>query len=401
MKKLILFLMIAQWTISQGITLQELNTLKKEKLLTNDEYNIMIAEMKRASNPTKKIYMLYINDNIYDREFPTIEYKNKVYIDVNKFLELLNIKYSIKNNNLNYYLNYSSSDGENYSINLNDKENILIKDNNIYMKDDLFNKRFCYSLNIKKDIIKVRINFLTTKELNECLNILEKRNKQKEFYTYRNRHELINLGSIEPIFYKNLSNSYWDGNLKYYSDLLYGNLETNYDVKNKNFDEISLKYDYLLEDHEVKLYNDRNYGIGKNYGISIEKNNGYILNGNTTYIKEDVPRGSRVELFFLGKLIQVQSENNGKVYFYGPLIKRGYLYTLKVHTSSGGIYTKIINIVDDYNFQEKNNYDYNLKFEKNTKTQKVYENGDFYYGLTEHLTLGVKNKYYQSNHYAG
>ena len=400
MKKLILFFIIVQCTFSQGVTLKELNNLKKSNLLTIDEYNIMITELKKTLNPTKKIYTLYINNNIYDKMFDSIEYKEKVYINVNKFLELLNIKYSIKDNHLIYYLNYSYSNGKKYSINLKNKENVLIKNNNIYIQEKTFEKMFCRSLSIKRDIININISFLTTEELNKRLNILEKRNRTKEIYSYRNKNDLINLGTIEPIFYKNLSNSEWSGNLKYYSDLLYGSLETNYNIKNKNFDKISLNYDSILENHEVKFYKERNF-IGDNYGFSIEKNDGYISKGNTTYIKENVPLGSRVELFFLGKLIQVQSENNGKVYFYGPLIKRGYIYSLKVHTSSGGVYTKIINIVDDYNLQQKNQYDYNFKFEKNIESQEKYENGEFYYGLNDHLTLGIKNKYYQNNHYIG
>lgn len=401
-KKIIFFILIlVQWTFAQNMTLKDLNSLKTKNLITPAEYDIMVSELNKSLNPTKKLYTLFINDTLYDNLFPVMEYKNSEYINLSKFLELMEIKYSVKDSTLTYKLNYSLKLENNYSINLNDKDNIIIKDNDIYILENDFASKFCKKFNIKKDTIHIWLNFMSQQKLNECLNILAKRkNNEKKTFLYANRPEFINLGTVRPIVSKDLNNSNWDGDLKYYSDFLFGNLETNYNIKNKKLDDISLKYDYLLDKHEIKFYN-KDYYFTKKCGFSIKKSNGYFFNDNNTYIKENVPRGSKVELLYLGKIIEVQSENNGKVYFYGPLIKRGHIYTLKIHTLSGEVYTKVINIADNYNLQKRNEYDYNMRFEKNIKNQKIYENFNFYYGLTDNLTLGIKNRYFKNNKYLG
>lgn len=406
MKKIIFFLIFIHAIFSQAITLKELDELKRRQLLDLDTYNFMVAELDRKQTPTLKMYSLFIGDDIRENLFPIIEYKEDVYINIKAFFDSVGITYTIKDEKFIVQLNSSFSTMDKKTIDLKDEENILKKDDDFYIKESLFKKEFCSSLEIKKNTIKASVNFKTKNQMEKYFTVLENKtkenqNKKEKGYTYIEKPKFIDLGVIEPVLYKDLNTSMWRGEIKYNSDFLFGDLETNYDIKTKRLKETSLKYNYLLKDHEIEIYNKDYSAFNKKYGLEIYKDKGYFSRGNYTYIKEDVPQGSKVELIYHNKTIDIQTENNGKVYFYGPLIKRGSSYTLIVHTPSGDIYTKKIKIVDRYNLQDKKKFDYNLQIEKNVVSQEISERGNFYYGLTDNLTLGVKNSNLKEKKYLG
>ena len=121
--------------------------------------------------------------------------------------------------------------------------------------------------------------------------------------------------------------------------MLYGELTTQYNLKDHRFEDIKLRYDNLYKDHTLEV---GNYSVGetsaREWELSFRKDKGYFVTGTKSYvIREDVPIGSRVELIYLGTIIDIQNADNGKVTFTSSEIKEDREYTLKIYDPEGKI----------------------------------------------------------------
>ncbi|MGL5596423.1 MAG: hypothetical protein ACRDDH_21045, partial [Cetobacterium sp.] len=276
---------------------------------------------------------------------------------------------------------------------------ILREGNEIYVEIELFKEIFTNSLEIdtKKLLLKTQLTFSTPFEIDASLenqldNEFTRENKNEIIYTNKNR--LFDIGYMRFNVQGELSKSKgenfetgWTGDLEYQGNLLYGELTTSYDVKEKTLGDTYLYYPEIYKNHSLEF---GSYGtVERELGLSLKKEKGYFYVGKDIVIRENVPIGSRVELLYLGFPIAVQYAENGIVEFQNSEIKNDREYTLRVYEPNGKIYTIDINTAVDFRQQNKGEIEYDFKIREDHDSKKYASEGNIYYGLTENLTLGT------------
>ncbi|MGL4511192.1 hypothetical protein, partial [Cetobacterium sp.] len=186
----------------------------------------------------------------------------------------------------------------------------------------------------------------------------------------------------------------WESTLEYQGAALYGQLTTTYDIRNQQFEDVTLRYNDIWESHTLELGSySAGSGEAREWGLSFKKDKGYIITSNKTYvIKENVPIGSRVELLYMGFPIDVKDSENGVVEFQNSEIRSDREYLLKIYEPSGKIEFRKINTASDYNQQNKGQIEYNIDIKEDDESGKVRTDSKIYYGLTNNITTGLGYK---------
>lgn len=407
---LILFSIIS--TLSQA----NIDNIEKLKgILSKEEYEILTNTYKKEG---KQIFDLMINGDLKNKHYVCWYEKGNTYFSFFNFLETINFKNYTqeKNGDITLYLgdnlekviisvkeNYIDYSNEKIKLNQND---LILNGREIYIRSELFKKVFLNNLRIDNENQKINmnLNFSSPEEINVRLNLtknLLKEEKLKNEIVYKNENKLFELGYLRTeankIFTrdKNSENDSfkddWEARLEYQGAFLYGELNVEYDLKEHLLGDVKLNYDDIYNKHtlEVSSFKYGDNGAREN-GIRFWKDKGYLITGSKDYIlKENVPIGSRVELIYLGTVIDIQTAENGQVLFNNSNIKEDREYTLRIYTEDGKIYEKIINTTSDYNQQNKGEWEYNFDIREDHESDRYRINAMSYYGLTDNLTAGA------------
>jgi len=394
---------------------QDMEALKK--IMSPEDYAIITNTYTQKEG--KQIYDLMINGELKSKSY-SVWYKNQnMYFSLFNFLEAINfknyhqdlktgditllvgdsleeIKISVKNNYINYPIE---------KLKLL-KDDLILDGREIYIKSDIFKSVFLRNLRISQEEQKINmnLNFSTPEEINLRLKLTKNslnEEKLKDEIIYKNKNKLLEAGylrtEVNKIFTRDKNSEDdsfqddWEARLEYQGAFLYGELNAEYDVKEHLLGDVKLTYDDIYNKHTLELSSFR-YGDkgARENGIRFWKDKGYLVTGSKEYIlTEDVPIGSRVELIYLGTVIDIQTAENGQVVFTNRNIKEDREYKLRIYTEDGKIYEKIINTTSDYNQQNKGEWEYNFDIREDHASDRYRINAMTYYGLTDSLTAGA------------
>lgn len=400
-------------TYSIDYSLEDLEIFKAQNLITEEEYEVLKAELEGTSLINDEmVYSVIVNGRVRGTHLKLLKKDSYDYIPLIEFLDIIRFKnYDFEKNRISMKvgkeLHKIDIDWEQKVATLSDpnrkiqfNESAILKEGNeIYVEIELFKEIFTNSLEIdtKKLLLKTQLTFSTPFEIDTSLenrldNEFTRENKNEIIYTNKNR--LFDIGYMRFNVQGELSKSKgenfeagWTGDLEYQGNLLYGELTTSYDVKEKMLGDTYLYYPEIYKNHSLEF---GSYGtVERELGLSLKKEKGYFYVGKDIVIRENVPIGSRVELLYLGFPIAVQYAENGIVEFQNSEIKNDREYTLRVYEPNGKIYTIDINTAVDFRQQNKGEIEYDFKIREDHDSKKYASEGNIYYGLTENLTLGT------------
>lgn len=400
-------------TYSTDYSLEDLEIFKAQKLITEEEYQVLKGELEGTSLINDEmVYSVIVNGRVRGTHLKLLKKDSYDYIPIIEFLNIIRFKnYDFEKNiismkvgkelhkiDINWEQKMVTLSDPNKKIQFNESA-ILREGNEIYVEIELFKEIFTNSLEIdtKKLLLKMQLTFSTPFEIDTSLenrldNEFTRENKNEIIYTNKNR--LFDVGYMRFNVQGELSKSKgknfetgWTGDLEYQGNLLYGELTTSYDVKEKMLGDTYLYYPEIYKNHSLEF---GSYGtVERELGLNLKKEKGYFYVGKDIVIRENVPIGSRVELLYLGFPIAVQYAENGIVEFQNSEIKNDREYTLRVYEPNGKIYTIDINTAVDFRQQNKGEIEYDFKIREDHDSKKYASEGNIYYGLTENLTLGT------------
>ncbi|MGL5903518.1 MAG: hypothetical protein ACRCZO_12615, partial [Cetobacterium sp.] len=286
-------------------------------------------------------------------------------------------------------------------INLKKNDEIFQENDEIYLQSNKFSDIFLNTLTINSDelLIRMYLSFDTPNEITQLLDISKDkllRKSNEEDIIYSSERKLFDLGyariqlgqSFDKSAGQKKYKDSWDGNLGYQGGLLYGEITADYDLKEKELNTVRLEYNDIWQGHNLDIENRRS-GNNREWGIFFYKDRGYYeTTGGQVIIRESVPLGSRVELIYMGTPIDIKDDDNGIVEFDSPLIRTDRTYTLKIYEPDGKIYEKEIKTVQDYNLQQKNQFEYKLALNENSQYNRYKTDIDVFYGVTNNFTVG-------------
>lgn len=398
-------------------TEDNLKLLKDKGIMSEEEYLILNDNYEEDG---KQLYSLLINGEVKNKVYPVYVEKGSMYFPVFSFfdtLKFVNYEYDKEKETLNILLGDSleevSIDIKNKSIvkkyeqlDVKDKD-ILLQGKEIYLSEELFKKVFLNNLNVSKSKQKINMT-LAFSSPDEILIRLQnnerilKENSAINDITFTNsKSKLFELGylrtEVNQIFTKEESEndgkfqSDWEANFEYQGAMLFGELTAEYDVREHQFEDIKLRYDDIYNEHTFEIENHKYNDSGaREWELSFRKDKGYYVTGSKNYIiRESVPIGSRVELIYMGTIIDIQNAENGNVVFTNTEIKEDREYTLKIYTQDGKIFTKTINTTSDYNQQNKGEVEYDFNLRENHDIARPSLDTNIYYGVTNNLTMGI------------
>lgn len=409
---LFILLAICIKSYSKTYTLQELDELKNHGAITLEDYEILKNELTSEGN-SLEYFTLTINSKKVSNDYKAIESKGDIYFNLDEFLKVIKFgNYKRYDDRYEFLLGKSL---RKVVLNLKDKKviedgvaktydnQVFLNDNNdIYLSSKVFQDIFLTSLNIDESYLKIgmELNFMTPEEIDTTLDIEAKKlatQGEENILMYKSKRELFDLGYsrviAERVFTKNQGEkSYkgeWNSGIEYQGGLLYGQLKTKYDLEDNNIEYATLEYNNIWQGHTFTLENRGAKKSGREWGLSFFKDKGYFVDGNRAIIRENVPVGSRAELRYMGASIAIQNEEDGSVIFDNPIIKTDRTYELLIYTPEGEIIKKSVKTVKDYNKQEKNQVQYTVLMNENHESKRYSKNLDFFYGLTNNLTIGA------------
>lgn len=419
LKKLCLissFILLSQYMYSAEYTLEELNKLKKRGAIGIEEYEVLKGELVK-SEINKGVYSLKINGKLRTNIFRIQKKKKETYIPLMEFLnhiEFTNYERIVDEKNDVLKLLLGDSLREVY-FDLKNKKIltptdeikerifngwIYIENEELYMSSSLFKDLFLDYLDIddKDYSIKGSLNFLTPEEIKNMMALeREKAGLSSENnLVFTNKKKMFELGyarlNIDKTFDKREGEDWendWSGNVEYQGAFLYGDLKTSYDLKEKELGNIYLEYPEIWNEHTLKVGSVRAGGDSRELELHFSKEKGFYNTQKSYVIKESVPIGSRVELIYMGFVLEVQDAVEGMVEFDNPEIKENRTYQLKVYTPDGKILMNEIQTADDYGQQNKSEVEYDIALRENKASGKVKTDVNVHYGVTDNLTAGL------------
>lgn len=412
LKRFVMFCLLSSLALSSEIKLERLEELRKKNLISQEDYQILKSEITPTNQ--ESMYTLKINGSVKDNFYPVVKKGGSQYLNVNKFLDSIGISGYYEKDRERIRLTL----GENFrKVDIDARDNsivdngkklsedtsaILAINNNIYLREDVFKKLFTYRLIIdeKTSKISISLNFTPPAELLTRLDLKAKALKSEskiEDLQYESKRQLFELGylrvQLDEVLSRDSSkkafSSTWDGSLQYQGGLLYGQLQANYNIRENTLNSALLEYNEIWEGHTFKIQNNAIGKSNNNWEFSFFKDKSYFTEGKRVIIRESVPIGSRVELKYMGFPIAIQNEIGGVVEFDNPVITTDRTYTLVIYSPTGETYEKTIKTVQDYDLQNKGEFQYNLYIKEDNKSSKYTTNLGLFYGITNNLTLGA------------
>lgn len=409
---LLMFCLINFSVYSEDPTEDELREMLKQNLITQEDYDILTEN--KSIQDGEGYFELKVNGDSVTKNYSVEVKKGKMYFPLKEFFKDIEFtNYSVsEDKEIKMYLGETlrevvltpkefRMDGKTTPIS---PEDIFYENDDIYLSEDVFKEMFLKTIRVDDNsyIIAMYLNFASPEEIKIRISrTKEKLEEERDIHTllYTSKPQLFELGylrtKLAQIYERKVephsSKTDWEGELEYQGAFLYGEINAGYDLKNKEFEDVTLRYNEIYEKHTLEF---ANYQVGnggaREWGGSFKKDKGYIVTSDKRYIiKENVPIGSRVELLYLGFPIDVQDAQNGVVVFENPEIKANREYYLKIYDPNGKIYMKKINTTTDYNQQNKGQFEYDISFREDDESKKTRLDSKIFYGLTNNLTLGV------------
>ena len=392
------------------LDLERLERLKAENMISDDEYMIFKSEL--LGNEGEVFYTLRVNGREIERFYPVMNYGDKKYLDMTTLLDGIEIKNYLEQDRIKLVLGENlrrveidlksgriMNNGEVISEN---PENIMQKDNKIFLEESIFAKLFALDLRVDEQTsrVSVALNFSPPDELLKRLDLkaeaLKEERKGKQLL-YQSERKLFEPGYLrlqaKGILTKGSGESKykedWGASVGYQGGLLYGQLQLNYDIKEERLGTLQLEYNEIWKNHTLQIYGNSVGEPNNSWGLSFFKDKSYYTDGKKVIIRESVPMGSRVELRYMGNSIAIQNEENGVVVFENSLITTDRTYTLVIFTPDGQVYEKTIKTTQDFDLQNKGEFQYNININEDSTSSKYTGNIDVHYGLTNSLTIGA------------
>lgn len=396
---LALLILASIQTYSEDFTIEEILNLKNQGLISEEEFNVLKSELNNESLTQENLYDLNINSKLVSRTYKVYEKNKQYYFPLKEFFKYINFNNYVENKN--EIILYLGSALREVKIDLKNNEFIFKDNNEIYIQSNKFSEIFLSTLSIEIDelLIRMYLNFDTPNEIHQLLDISKDkllRKKSEEEIIYSSRRKLFDLGytriQLGQTFDKSAGEKKykdsWDGNLGYQGGLLYGEITADYDLKEKELNTVRLEYSDIWKSHNLDIENRRS-GNHREWGVFFYKDKGYYeTSGGQVVIRERVPLGSRVELIYMGTSIEIKDDDNGIVEFDNPLIRTDRTYVLKIYEPDGKIYEKEIKTVQDYNLQQKNQFEYKIGINENSQYDRYKTDIDIFYGVTNNFTVG-------------
>lgn len=346
----------------------------------------------------EEIYTLKVKGQVCSFSYPVINEKGKYYFSLFNFLEAIGFtNYERENNRVTLLLGENNDRKEIDFSKLQEKRDYFFERGEYYLSIEILKEYLLEDYRWDKENLTLNItpNFTLPEEIGFIIDAKEQEllnKKLKNTLYYKGSRKLIDAGNMRANLEGSINNSSdvekkrdWDGYLEYSGSLLYGNLVTDYDLKEHKFGDFEITYSDILEDYKLEL---GIYGIDREKGLNFKKDRGYFDNGREYVVREDVPLGSRAELLYNGIPIEIEYEENGQVVFANTLLKDGREFLLKIYAPDGKIYERTIKINKDYNQQEKGKFGYDIYMRENKEAHRTESEWNVYYGYTNNLTLG-------------
>lgn len=411
--KIFIFLLVIQNMYANQYNLNDLDEMKRNNLISVEDYEILRNDLLGINEEAFDYYSLKVNNTLVSTDYKVIEDKGIRYLDLMSFIEAIgleNYKYDKASKKIEIQLGNTlekvAIDYKKGEIKLDGREisyenqAFIEFEDILFLREDIFEKLFLNNINVRRMDLKMDMSlaFTAPKDIGRLLDAtkmrLERENEKKEL-VYSSQRKLFDLGYLRTRFSTNItkekdkkSAKYWSGDLAYQGALLYGQFTANYDVKMKKLGTLALEYSNIWNEHSLRIEN-RNAGKKRNFAFNFSKDTAYYNKGEKIIIQEKVPLGSRVELLYMGTSIDIQDEKNGEVIFDNKNIKSDRNYELKIYTPDGKIYVKNINTLEDYNRQKRHGIKYDISMEEQADYGGKYTgNANFYYGITDKLTVG-------------
>lgn len=353
---------------------------------------------EEEKNEREKIYTLKVKGQVCNFSYPVINENGEYYLSLFNFFESIGFtNYEKNEKKIILLLGENNNKKEIDFTKLQVKKDYFFERGEYYLNSNIFKEYFLEDCRWDEENLTLNImpNFTLPEEIGFIIDAKEQElinKKLKNTLYYKGERKLIDAGNVRVNLEQTLDNSensekslYWDGYLEYSGSFLYGNLITDYDLKEDKFGDFEITYSDLLEDYKLEI---GLYGEEKEKGLTFKKDRGFFDNGREYIIREDVPLGSRAELLYNGIPIEIEYEENGQVVFANTLLKDGREFLIKIYAPDGKIYERTIKINEDYNQQEKGKFGYDIYIRENKEANRTESDWNIYYGYTNNLTLG-------------
>lgn len=397
---LILLIISSLLSYSDDFTLEEVLDLKRQGLITKEEFEILKLELTNSGLSSENMYDLNINSNLVSKTYKVYKINGKFFFPLKEFFKYISFtNYKLNEEELIIYLGSSLRE---VKINLKNQNDIFKEKDEFYLEASKFSQEFLKTFSISEEelLLRMYLSFDTPNEIKQLLDISEekilRKNNENEII-FKSERKIFDLGyariQLGQNFEKGLGEKgyedSWDGNLAYQGGLLYGEFIGDYDLKNNKLNSIRLEYADIWKGHNLDIENRRS-GSYRESGLFFYKEKGYYeTSGGQVIIRENVPLGSRVELIYMGTSIEIKDDENGIVEFESPLIRTDRTYILRIYESNGKIYEKEIKTIQDYNQQQKNQFEYKLAINEDKLYSKYKIDMEVFYGVTNNLTVGA------------
>ena len=397
---LLAFLCFSLLTHSAEFTLEELNELKGLNMITEEEYQILLNELKGVQE-RENFFNLKVNGAKVSDVYPVIVQDNKIYLPVINLFNTIGFKdYTIQSEILKATLGTEVRE-----ITLKPSDSyVIVEQSDFFVESEKFKELFLRELYLDQEnsSVSMRLSFETTAEIEAYLanvkdGLIDAENAGELMFT--SERTLFDVGYMRFDFQGVLNKAGkdsedrkletdWTGNLEYQGPLLYGEFTAAYDVRNSELGNTSLYYPDIYKNHSLKLENNGSGGA-REWAASFRKERGYYIKGKNYVIRETVPIGSRVELLYLGFPIEVKDAVDGTIEFDNSEIQENRRYTLRVYQPDGRIYTIDIDTAANYFQQNKGETEYDISFREVDQYDRYSINANLYHGITQNLTLGL------------
>ncbi|WP_281699732.1 hypothetical protein [Cetobacterium somerae] len=397
---LLAFLCFSLLSYSAEFTLEELNELKGLNMITDEEYKILLNELKGIQE-RENFFNLKVNGAKVSDVYPVIVQDNKTYLPVVNLFNAIGFKdYAIQSEILKATL---GTDVREITLKPSDPY-VIVEQSDFFVESEKFKELLLRELYLDQEnsSVSMRLSFETSAEIEAYLanvkdGLIDAQSAGELMFT--SERTLFDVGYMRFDFQGVLSKAGkdssdrkmetdWTGNLEYQGPLLYGEFTAAYDVRNNELGNTSLYYPDVYKNHSLKLENNGSGGA-REWAASFRKERGYYIKGKNYVIQETVPIGSRVELLYLGFPIEVKDAVDGTVEFDNSEIQENRRYTLRVYQPDGRIYTIDIDTAANYFQQNKGETEYDISFREVDQYDRYSINANLYHGITQNLTLGL------------
>lgn len=397
---LLAFLCFSLLSYSAEFTLEELNELKGLNMITDEEYQILLNELKGVQE-RENFFNLKVNGAKVSDVYPVIVQENKTYLPVVNLFNSIGFKdYAIQSEILKATL---GTDVREITLKPSDPY-VIVEQSDFFVESEKFKELLLRELYLDQEnsSVSMRLSFETSAEIEAYLanvkdGLIDAQNAGELMFT--SERTLFDVGYMRFDFQGVLSKAGkdssdrkmetdWTGNLEYQGPLLYGEFTAAYDVRNSELGNTSLYYPDVYKNHSLKFENNGSGGA-REWAASFRKERGYYIKGKNYVIQETVPIGSRVELLYLGFPIEVKDAVDGTVEFDNSEIQENRRYTLRVYQPDGRIYTIDIDTAANYFQQNKGETEYDISFREVDQYDRYSINANLYHGITQNLTLGL------------